>query len=231
MRTRIHTQSLLYLTLQENTYAKSHPWDPTPPTIYRSARNGKIHKGYLQYYFAPIPEYQHNFIKKQAWKPEKLKRYMQEAFNIINPDDYYIHPDLRSLLGGEEYHDLPPMALLEAMLCEREKISEVEIILPPESRIGVKDTIASLLYPHLPRINTVTLVGGEEGVCAELSDFFYSEYGILTTNLKRPSPNLFTHKRPFVLDLWSGESETLKFLDTMVKNGYNTKVIRSPQEV
>ncbi|MCL2719273.1 MAG: hypothetical protein FWE14_10900 [Lachnospiraceae bacterium] len=226
MRKKAPVKTLLYLTLQENTYAKSHPWDPVPPTVYRSARQGKTHKGYIQYFFAPIPEYRHNFIKKQAWKPENLKRYIQEAFAIINPDDYYIHPDLRRLFGSEENenYDLPPLILLEAMLGEHEKLSAVEIILPPDSRVGVKDTIAALLYPHLPRINNVTLIGGDDSICAELADFFYSEFGILTTNLKRPLANTFAYKRPFVLDLWSGESETLKFLDTMVKNGYNTKV-------
>ena len=224
MRKKAHTQTLLYLTLQENTCAKSHPWDPAPPVVYRSARRGKIHKGYIQYYFAPIPEYQYHFIKCRAWKPENLRRYIQKAFDIIRPDDYYIHPDLRDLLGGKEQYELPPLSLLEAMLGEREKISAVEIILPADSRIGVKDTISALLYPYLHRVNTVTLIGGSEAVCTELADFFYSEFGILTTHLKRPTVNGLPHQRPFVLDLWSGESETLKFLDTMVKNGYNTMV-------
>jgi hypothetical protein len=224
MRKKAHTQTLLYLTLQENTCAKSHPWDPAPPIVYRSARRGKIHKGYIQYYFAPIPGYQYHFIKRRAWKPEKLRRYIQGAFDIIRPDDYYVHPDLRRLLGNEGQDDLPPLSLLEAMLGEREKISAVEIILPPESRAGVKDTVTSLLYPHLNRVNDVTLVGGDEAICTELADFFYGEFGILATCLKRRSASGFADRRPFVLDLWSGESETLKFLDTMVKNGYNTMV-------
>ena len=225
MRKKAPTRTLLYFTLQKSTYAKSHPWDPTPPTVYRSARRGKIHKGYIQYYFATIPEYQHNFIIKQSWKPEKLKKYLQEAFEIVSPDDYYIHPDLRCLLGREEHHpDLPPMSLMEAMLGEREKLSTVEIILPSERRLGVKDTLAVLLYPYLPRVNSITLVGGDETLCASLADFFYGEFGILTMNEKRSAVNTSSYKRSFVLDLWSGEDETLKFLDTMVKNGYNTKV-------
>ena len=211
----------MYLTLKENTFAKSHPWDPTPPKVYRLARHGKTRKGYLQYYYVPIPEYHHNFIIKQVWKPEKLKRYIKQALDIVNPDDYYLHPDLRRLLGGEDNYDLPPLALLEAMLSDCEKMDSVEIILPADSRIGVRETIEALLYPHLPHINNVTLVGGNEATCAELADFFYSEFGILSMNLKRPTANTHAHKRPYILDLWSGESETLNFLDTMVKNGYN----------
>jgi len=220
------TYSLLYLTVQENTYAKSHPWDPTPPTVYSSARQGKTYRGYLQYYFAPIPEFHHNFILKQAWKPDKLGRYIEQAFDIVRPDDYYLHPDLRLLLGNEDYFDLPPMRLLEAMVNEYEKtlsdrISTVEIILPTDSRTGVRDTVASLLEPYLPRMSTVTLIGGYEAINEELADFFYSEYGILVLKQKRPSVTIAAKKRPLVLDLWSGESEALKFLDTMVKNGYN----------
>ena len=223
MRKNAPTHTLLYLTLKENTYAKSHPWDPTPPTIYCSARQGKTHKGNLKYYFAPIPEFHHNFIIKCFWKPDKLYRYIQSALDIVRPDYYYLHPDLRKLLGIEEYHDLPPMPLLEAMLNEneklfREKISTLDILLPTESLSGIKDTIATLLYPYLSRINSITLIGGYEAVCAELADFFYSEFGILTTNIKRPNP---VSKCPIIIDLWSGESDTLKFLDTMVKNGYN----------
>ncbi|MCL2254245.1 MAG: hypothetical protein FWC09_07350 [Lachnospiraceae bacterium] len=227
MRKNLPTQTLLYLTIQENTYAKSHLRDIKVPPVYRSARCGKTHQGYLQYYFALVPEYQIFLFRKRKWRQDNLKKYLSQTIGIVNPDNYYLNPRLLKMIGREDDYDLAPVSLMEAMFNERcghEKFHELEICLPADSRLGVRETVDTLLNPYLPRINMITLVGGEERTLSELADFFYSEYGIIAATAKRPSPSSPSRKHPFVLDLWSNEDETLKFLDTMVKNGYNTKV-------
>lgn len=152
------------------------------------------------------------------WKAEKLSDCLQETIERVRPDDCYVHPRVRRMLGAGAYEELPPMPLLEAMLYEKKGFHSLDIVLPPESRTGVMDTLIHLLNPYLARINTISVVGEEEGLFAELEDYFYGEYGIVVNRAKRAGKN------GFILNLWSGAEETLKFLDTMVKNGYNTKV-------
>ncbi len=230
-----NVKSLLYFGLQDKICAKRRRWDIYSLPIYRCARRGITPNGRLQYYYAPVPEFyvgpdgykglasyslpenQNRYRGRHEWRAEKLREYLQEAIERLKPDDYYLHPTVRRILGGDN-DELPPLPLLEAMLYEKKGFPSLDIILPKDSRTGVTDTLISLLTPYLSRINTITVAGGEEGVYQELEEYFNEEYGIVVNRTKRAG------KTNFVLNLWSGAEETRKFLDTMVKNGYNTKV-------
>ncbi len=212
-------KSLLYFGIQKNTSARKTWWQKCAATVYRCQRKGKIQGGRLQYFYVPVPEY---YCGKKTWKAEKLHAYLQEAMERVRPNDYYLHPEVCGILGAEEQEELPPVSLMEAMLSECRKAESLEICLPEERQTGVADLLIHLLTPYLPRVNTIAIIGGEESLFEELEEYFYEEYGIVVSRAKKPGrgPN----KEPFIINLWSGEGETVKFLDTMVKNGYNTKV-------
>ncbi len=228
-----NVKNLLYFGLQEETCAKRWRWDFYSIPIYRCARKGMTPSCRLQYYYAPVPEFYvgpegYKGTDRQQkmsdcrrgrhdWRAEKLRAYLQEAIERLKPDDYYLHPTVRRILGGD-YEELPPLPLLEAMLYEKKGFHSLDIVLPNDSQTGVTDTLISLLAPYLSRINEIAVTGGEEGVFKELEEYFNDEYGIVVNRVKRAGKN------GFVLNLWSAEEETRKFLDTIVKNGYNTKV-------
>ncbi|MDR2888564.1 MAG: hypothetical protein LBV33_01845 [Lachnospiraceae bacterium] len=222
-------RSLLYFGLQEGECAKQSRWDKVPAPVFRVARKGKMQEGRLQYFYVPIPEYyigQKNqqtigfrLIKRnrKEWPVEKLYDYLREAMAWVKPDDYYVHPAIRLRLGGEADGDLPPLSLMEVMMSEAKKSKNVAIRLPDERQYGVAELLIHLLKPYLPRINTIAIMG-ETSLYEELEEYFYEEYGIMVNRIKRPQ------KDALLIDFWSGEQETVNFLDTMVKNGYNTKV-------
>ncbi len=209
-------KSLLYFGIQEKASAKKRWWQKYPAEIYRCQRKGRIQDGRLQYFYVPVPEF---YCGKRAWKNEKLTACLQDAMERVHPDDFYLHPTVRRMLGGDGQGELPPVSLMEAMLSECKKSESLDICLPGEQQTGVSDILIHLLTPYLPRVNVISIIGGEESLYEELEEYFYDEYGIVVNRANKPAK-----KDTFVINLWSGEGETVKFLDTMVKNGYNTKV-------
>lgn len=215
-------KSLLYFGIEEDTGAKKKWWEKYMLPIYRCGRKGKIQGGRLQYFYVPVPEYYFVRGSRTGWKAEKLRECLIGTIEKACPDDYYLHPKVRKMLGGMEQGDLPPISLLEAMLHERltggNGYRNVSICLPQGSRTGIAEVLIHLLSPYLSRINFISVIGGEEALFEELEEYFYEEYGIVANRAKKQE------KDSFLLNLWGGERETVKFLDTMLKNGYNTKV-------
>lgn len=217
-------RSLLYFAIQEEIGAKSRRFEKCTATLYRCARKGKTQTGWLQYFYVPVPEYYivgRDWLGRgyrQEWPPEKLYNYVREASDRVRPDEYYLHPGVRRRLGDEGAAELPPMPLLEVMTGVGKKYKNLAICLPDEGGVGIPDALRHLLRPYLPRVNLISLVGGSDLLREELEDYFYEEYGIVVNRTSKPPQDAFA------LDFWSGEKETLKFLDTIVKNGYNTKV-------
>ena len=96
--------------------------------------------------------------------------------------------------------------------------------------------LMAIAEPYLQRINRVLYVGAKDGGAGMLEEYLYEEYGIIMTYEKYPQ------RGTIWIDLEDAENqnlskyakengichinraEVLKFLDTAVKNGYNTKV-------
>lgn len=218
------TKSLLYFSFQEKEYLKRNRWEKYRVPVFRVARKGKTQEGRLQYFYVPVPEYyigrnEHRRLRKNTakeWPAPKLYEYLRAAVEVVRPDDYYVHPGIRDLLGSKE-DGAPPLVLMEAMMSERLRSENIDILLPAERYHGVTDVLLHLLKPYLPRINSIAIIGGE-AFFEELEEYFYEEYGIIVVQARRPQ------KDSAVIDFWPGEREAVNFLDTIVKNGYNTKV-------
>ena len=79
------------------------------------------------------------------------------------------------------------------------------------------ESVKSLLWPYLSRMNSIIFVGKETRAAQDLEDFFYEEYGIVTEYGD-------SEKEDALYLNFSQQREMLKFLDTAVKTGYNTGV-------
>ncbi len=135
-----------------------------------------------------------------------------------------------------------PAELTAAHLHSYVPFDKVGVIFSEEGGTFEAREVILLLAPYLKRIRQVILVG-ENGPATELlAEYLYYEYGILPERcLKLPqkytgsqtemiwietgagsstlSPTVSTSKT----FAWINRQETLKFLDTAVKNGYNTE--------
>lgn len=96
--------------------------------------------------------------------------------------------------------------------------------------------LLAIIRPYLSRINHVVFVGEEDTGTQMLEDYLYDEYGIVMTYDRFPARNTIwidlRDRENQKLSKYAKErgichinrAEVLKFLDTAVKNGYNTKV-------
>lgn len=218
---------LLYISFVKNQCAKHKWWEKYRPTVHEYRQRG-ANPFILAY--CPVPEY---YYKKKKWQRERLSDMLSELIDGIAPDDVILHQQIRSALGmSTASRDLPPEYVLQAMLGRRRRFDSISVCLPPEGGTEVYDVIVTLLAPYLPRTNMLYLIGEEDWLFEELEDYFYFEYGIVVQSGKRPVKgslciDLWSEKFASVLADWDSgaitHGETLKFLDTMVKNGYNTE--------
>ena len=179
--------------------------------------------GELQIYFSVLPE----TIGKDLLKPRNRKKwlvrirnamdYAESALGCTDEEQILFSERLCTLLDRNQ--KLPP-ELYGAFLWEmrkREHFRSLTLYLPEECSFALAESVKSLLWPYLSRMNSIIFVGKETRAAQDLEDFFYEEYGIVT--------GYGSGEREDVLHLnFSMQREMLKFLDTAVKTGYNTGV-------
>ena len=179
--------------------------------------------GELQIYFSVLPE----TIGKELLKPRSRKKwlvrirnamdYAESALGCTDEEQILFSERLCTLLDRNQ--KLPP-ELYGAFLWEarkREHFRSIILSLPEECSFALAESVKSLLWPYLSRMNSITFTGKEARTTRELEEFFYEEYGIVT--------GYGSGEREDVLHLnFSMQREMLKFLDTAVKTGYNTGV-------
>ncbi len=193
--------------------------------------------GRLQIYYVLLPEYSGKtfFTKKpKRWKGESARRLLEEA-----EERAVIGYDCREQVITPQLTKNPlwiPTELMAVCLYQCRPFDKLCISLPGEGREQEMDEALELLTPYLPRMKQVTFAGEEGENVGMLEDYLYGEFGIVMTRSAKVPDD-----RPW-LDLGEDESqetcpvkssgkikrisrrETLKFLDTTVKSGYNTKV-------
>ena len=198
--------------------------------------------GRLQIYHTLLPQYCGKTFfraRPKQWKRESAARLMGQARETA-----MIRWDCREQLWtpelGENREEIP-RELLAACLYQCRPFDRLCVSLEEEDgEYGLRRAL-DLLRPYLPRMRQVTYVGGETPVSLLLETWMYEEFGIIMTRAQKATADL-----PW-LDLREekgqedhGEAlnrsanknsfrhincrEVLKFLDTAVKNGYNTKV-------
>ncbi len=202
-------------------------------------REGRNITGNIQIYYAFLPEYekgQNRFFKSLG--PKKWTgQVVQELFGRASDrarEKYDCREWIYGPESGGEKEELP-VELIANCLYRQRPFEKVCISLPDKGEYAAEQALW-LLAPYLSRIKRVALCG-EEGLASELlGEELYAEYGIMMENSKRPEQDMLwldlrdnNERRDHVVGCSSktkcvNSAETLKFLDTMVKNGYNTKV-------
>ncbi len=179
--------------------------------------------GEVQIYFSMLPE----TIEQDLLKPRNRKKWLVRVRNTVDyvertlgcTDEEQILFSERLCTLFDRNQKLPP-ELYGAFLWEARKrvcFGTITISLPEECSFALTESVKSLLWPYLHRVNSITFRGKETRVTRELEDFFYEEYGIVT--------GYGSGSRADTLHLnFSTQREMLKFLDTAVKSGYNTGV-------
>ncbi|MDE6203901.1 MAG: hypothetical protein K2G19_10540 [Lachnospiraceae bacterium] len=193
--------------------------------------------GRLQIYYVLLPEYcGRTFFtgKPKRWKAETAQRLLEEAEEraIIGFD---CQEQVMAAQLTKNLLQIPP-ELLAVCLYQYRPFDKLCISLPKESRDRELEEMLELITPYLPRMKQVTFAGEEGESAGLLEDYLYEEFGIVMTRAGKVPDD-----RPW-LDLQEGgpqeadqtvfskklkhisRRETLKFLDTTVKSGYNTKV-------
>lgn len=221
-------------------------------SVYRQVRTLPFEGGLLQIYFSFLPIQAvtpiegHFFKRKRNLRMRQLQwSQLEEAITFVQglpkwdgEDDVIFSERLQRELNRSQ--DLPlelyAVCLKKVKTDKKSDLSTVSLSFPDDCGEITVEGVRRLLLPYLPRMNVVIYVGEESEATRQLEVFLYEEYGILLSYEKKP------HQDAVWIDLRekAGESlnryaienkiyhlnsaEVWKFLDTTVKNGYNTKV-------
>ncbi len=189
----------------------------------------------LQIFYALLPEYSGKAWlngRPKSWKQEEACGLLQETGEKAAGRLGCGEQVLAGYLGGDT--EKIPLELLAVSLYRRKPFDRVGILLPVEGGDDCTQQAIELLCPYLPRIRQVVLGGVESGASEALEDYLYGEFGIVMTRTGRLLPDMpwldlreeqdqgavLEHKGKVSL---INRRESLKFLDTSVKNGYNTE--------
>jgi len=198
--------------------------------------------GYLRIFYALLPEFAGRSVfkrKGRAWKAKDKQRIIQRTVNRANIEGYG-EVLLSAELAGKAQE--VPSELLAAYLHSHKPFEQVCICFSGDGGTFEAREAVVLLAPYLRRIRKVYFAG-EEGSAAELfTDYLFYEYGIVPERKgKRHKEEEHVQSQWICLDFYVGESEkrpalpnlasylrinhaqALKFLDTRIKNGYNTE--------
>lgn len=194
---------------------------------------GRAFAGRLSLSYGLLPQYMgRTFLtgKSRSWKREAVERIVEKTWQQAQEKgsrQLILTPEL----GGSP--DQIPPELLAVCLYRFRPFDKLGISLPEDGGEYGMEQALELITPYLPRMRQVALVGGDGPVAEKLERFLYEEFGIIMTKSKRiPSGYLFLdlggEEQEADRAFFSGNSgrisrgEALKFLDTTVKNGYNT---------
>lgn len=239
-------KNIYYVGIEERTPEKGEL------SVYRQVRPLLFEGGLLQIYFSSLPvqavePIEGNFFQKkkklrmrqQQWRRlEETIAFVQGLPEWNGTDDVIFSERLQRENGRSQ--DLPlelyAVCLKKIKADQKLDLSTVSLSLPNDCGGMAVEGVMSLLLPYLSRVNAVVYVGEESEATGRLEAFLYEEYGILLSYEKKPYQDTvwidLSEKEGNSLNRYAIENkiyhlnsaEAWKFLDTTVKNGYNTKV-------
>lgn len=224
-----------------------------PLAIYKCRRNylfaegapsiaGKpVVAGKVQIYYSFLPE---DFLK-DVEKPRKKKYWIQKISHTMQAAErlpggsgsltVLFSKEICSIFGRKQ--ELP-CELYGILLFEAGKqadLRNITLSLPKEYGPLMAEEALSLIEPYLIRVQNVIFTGEETEAIWEMEDYLYNEYGIVMGYGKYPAEHsvwiVFGEEDISPLqssrekEIYPINSERIwKFLDTLIKSGYNTKV-------
>lgn len=191
-------------------------------------------------YYALFPQYSGKALitgKPKNWKLQVVRQLLEEV--QLKAERAF---DCREQLLAQELSGNTlqvPQELIAACLYRQRPFDKICITLPDEGGEREMEQLEELLVPYLPRIRQVVFKGNESSLSNWLEEYLYDEFGIVMIRAQggledMPWLNLgedVTEERSQVhlemkkaLKRCVSPALALKFLDTAVKNGYNTDV-------
>ncbi|MDO4304250.1 MAG: hypothetical protein Q4D94_10065 [Bacillota bacterium] len=206
----------------------------------------------LQVYFALLPQYEKSILGRYRfykygkntdlnnpiWKAETAAKLVGQAADAAADAwgcrDHLLDP----LLGGGK-EELPG-EVMAAYLYQLRPFDSVCILLPEDGEYFAEQALW-LLRPYLPRIRQAAVCNGESENGQRIREELYLEFGLVAMQTVKPLSGMVyldlrneAERLPEAVKLAGDKpagdfkcvnrDRTWKFLDTMVKNGYNTKV-------
>lgn len=196
---------------------------------YLTMDGAKRRVEHLQVFYALLPQYRRKRLLGkgyQAWSREEQRAILQKtAWRAERELDcresiWSWDEDLQEDILSPAADGIPelPMQLYAAYLYSLRPFEQICITLPEDCGGCLAQQLKELLLPYLPRIRKIAYDGEKSCVSEELEDFFYQEYGTLMQNIQTVPEEMIR------LDFRTVWKNTLKFLDTRIKSGYNTEV-------
>lgn len=199
---------------------------------------GRSLTAFVQLYFSLLPQYEKRlFLKDRSWDVRDAEGFLERAGERAASCLECRERIFAGELGG--IGDDIPKELLAAYLYQKRPFEQISIRLP-QTGGEEGEWAAWLLRPYLTRLRQIFLCGEPGEQADALEERLFREFGIMVQKCLRPP------EATLLLDLCSGEAigrdtdeqrkrnghnsgsvnrwEVLKFLDTTVKNGYNTGV-------
>lgn len=218
--------------------SRSYLFAEGPP----SAAGNPVGSGELQIYFSFLPE---NFFKDMK-KAGRRKGWIRKISGTLD----FVESILQgsgglSVLFSEELCELLqrkqeiPAELYGVLLFNRRKerkFRRISISMPDEYGSLLTENVIGLIEPYLAGTEAVTFTGTESERTWDLEDYLYDEYGIvmcyerypaedsLWLDFGRRSGMSFLREASGKEIYHINDERIMKFLDTIVKSGYNTKV-------
>ena len=237
-------KSLYYIGIESESSDRRHRAGvrKQPIAIYRNVRHLTLENGSICLYHSLLPSFFVEEIKKKRWRKKWMVRikeaeeYAKEKMNIHFSWETVFSEELCLLMGKDSEIPLFLFAVGLKRLKDRQPFAHISISLPGECGYATAENMVELLQPYLSKINYVVFVGEESESAAWVEDYLYGEYGIVMSYGKWPQRNTvwldLGEERAPVLEKFAADNgichldrrEMLKFLDTVVKNEYNTKI-------
>lgn len=177
--------------------------------------------GKLQIYFSLLPEYAGKTLfggKPKAWKPEMARKLLRGA-----GEKAYSCKDCSEQILGMSFEECAqdvPIELLAAWLYQQRPFDSICISVEQEGGEQELWKLAELLKPYLPRMKRVAIRGQRNQLSDVLENYLYDEFGIVMMDTEKIPADMVSVN----LGHFENCLKAVKFLDTIVKNGYNTKV-------
>ena len=191
--------------------------------------------GKVQIYYALLPEYRRKALfsgHPKSWKPESAWRLLAEAEKRAA-----VALGCSGQLWGtglNKQSQQIPIELTAALLYRQRPFDKICITLAAEGGEYNLRQVIDLISPYLPRTRQVFFKGEDNPSYDVLEDYLYEQFGMIVTKIDVPPPDIpwldleeqdfCAGNAPFESQRHINSMGTLKFLDTTVKNGYNTKV-------
>lgn len=196
---------------------------------------GRGAAGRMLIYYALLPQYSKKTIftgKPKGWKKDTALKLIEKAEQKAVAECGCREQILAPEFGGNLSQ--VPFELLAVCLYRLRPFERFCVSLPEEPGECDFEQALDLMTPYLPRMKQVVLAGKESPIAERLETWLYEQFGMILIKKTRPPEEI-----PW-LDLCDEDEkkenacsgpenpgrvsrrEALKFLDTIVKNGYNT---------